>query len=106
MMVKRGVIRRFGAKDILAAAIIMAQLVGIVRGRFSHESFWSWVPHDRVLTYRMEVKIGRHVLTPSEIRQRYGVYQQGLRGDYLEDFTHIIRLREERRPHDRFRGSV
>jgi hypothetical protein len=92
---------RLGAREALAAAIIAAQLVGIALGRFTHESFWSWVPHDRVLAYEMRVTLGGRDLMPEEIRSRYGVGEQGYRVDYLQDLTALVRLREERRPDDR-----
>ena len=82
--------------EILAAILISSQFAGIFEGRFSHETFWSWAPHDAIIEYRLRVEKGGRRLLPREIRQRYGLLAQGRRHEPAEDLIAVIRTREER----------
>ena len=97
MAIPGGVTRKtWPLGEILAALLVSAQLAGIVEGRFSRESFWSWAPHDTIIQYRLRVEKDGRQLTPRETFERYGLRSGGRRYEPAEDLIAVLRIRDER----------
>ena len=63
--------RRLNARTLLAVTLLGFQLAAVGYARFDARRYYCWAPHDQQTTYRYQVRVGGHTLSPQEARLRY-----------------------------------
>jgi hypothetical protein len=93
--------------ESLAVALLIAQLIGVLRGPFVADRFFAWSPHDQRVDYTISARTRGVPLDDTRIRQRYGMPATGLHWHGYGDVLRIVEIVESRRaPDDRWDVDV
>ena len=84
--------------EVLAALLILAQLGGVVRSRFTDDSFFSWAPHDQRTDFRIEATWRGEPVPGKQIWKRYSLAPRGTDWHAWGDPLSVIQVAESRLP--------
>lgn len=80
---------------LIGSLLLAAQIVMIVAARFHPMRYFCWAPFDSQNEYEIHVVVGRHELSPEDVRARYRLPTPGRNPRMIYQVTDVIRYVEE-----------
>ena len=93
------------ATAFAAAALLLLQVIGVVRMLWANDRFFAWAPHDQRTTFTVDAMHHGRTVSPQEIQARYQLPPEDWHA--YQNVLDVVRIAESRVPDSaRWRVSV